>query len=127
MVGEDSEDGPGEGEDGDDEDDEDVVWRQDVFALEAVDEPGEHAHHGDQGEDLGYAPEHEEESEQHVCDGVFGDLSPRSCARGMCYGVRDCECVVKRDSPGGGEVRTLMRTADRKDGGLADSLVYATG
>ena len=49
VVGEDGEDGPGEGEHGDDEEDEDVVGGEDVFVLEAVDEPGEHAYCGDLG------------------------------------------------------------------------------
>jgi hypothetical protein len=47
MVGEESEDGPGEGDDGDDKEDEDRGWCEGVCVVEAIYEPGEHAHNRD--------------------------------------------------------------------------------
>jgi hypothetical protein len=44
VVREESEDGPDEGQHRDDEEDEDVVWRQEIIRVEAVDEPSQHSH-----------------------------------------------------------------------------------
>lgn len=49
VVGEEGEDGPGDGEDRDDEEDENGVGREGVGRHVRVDEPGEHAHDGDLG------------------------------------------------------------------------------
>jgi hypothetical protein len=65
VVAEEGEDGPGEGEDGDDEEDEDRVGREGVELVVLVDEPGKHAHGGDQGKYLQQARRHERCGEEH--------------------------------------------------------------
>jgi len=65
------EDGPGEGYDGDDEEDEDVGGGEEVGVDVLVDEPGQHAHDGDEGDDLEEAPGEEEEAGDCHCDGVW--------------------------------------------------------
>lgn len=85
MVGEEGADCPDDGEDDDDEEDENGVGGEGVGGDVEVDEPGEHAYCWDlrerrlaggsgggwvrkgtyEGEDLGEAPEGEEESEEH--------------------------------------------------------------
>lgn len=47
VVGEEGEDGPGQGQDGHDEQDQNVVGRELVRVDVAVDKVGEHAHDGD--------------------------------------------------------------------------------
>lgn len=66
MVREEGENGPGEGEDGDDEEDEDGGRSKSVDFCEAVDEPGEHAHDGDQSDDLPDPRQDEDECENHA-------------------------------------------------------------
>jgi hypothetical protein len=65
VVAEEGEDGPGESEDGDDEEEEDGGWGEGVDLVEAVDEPGEHAHGGDQGDDLQDARSDKGHCEKH--------------------------------------------------------------
>jgi len=65
VVGEEGADGPDGTEDGDDEEEEDVGWLEDVGFDIAVHEVCEHAHNGDQSEDLQETPEGEEDCEQH--------------------------------------------------------------
>jgi hypothetical protein len=80
-VGEEGEHGPGEGEGGDDEEDEDRGWCEGVCFCEALDEPGEHTHDGDQGDDLPNAVGDEEECEEH--DGQTGGAHARAlCLNG---------------------------------------------
>lgn len=65
VVEDEGEEGPGEGDDGDDEEDEDRVGGQGVCACETLDEPGEHAHDGDQCYQLEDAVGAEDDSEKH--------------------------------------------------------------
>lgn len=79
MVGEEGEEGPGEGEDRDDEEDQDVGGREEVGVVVDGNEVGEHADCGDQREDLEEAPEGEEDGEEHCC----GCALARALGRGV--------------------------------------------
>lgn len=65
VVGEESKDGPGEGDDGDDEEDEDGGWGEGVCVVEAIYEPGEHAHDRDQSDDLKDPIKDEDDCKEH--------------------------------------------------------------
>lgn len=88
VVEEKSKNCPGEGEDGDDEEDEDGGWGHEVGGEVDVDEVGEHADDGDEGQYLHEAPKGEHDCEEH-----FGDLCFRS---GSCLSL-SCTYDVLRD------------------------------
>lgn len=67
VVGEEGEDGPYSREYCDNEEDEDGGWGEQILGIVDVDEVGEHAKGGDEGNYLHEAPEGEEYSEQHGC------------------------------------------------------------
>lgn len=93
MVAEEGEEGPGKCEHRDDEEDQDGVGSESVLLDETIDEPGEHAHAGDQSDDLKDPKEDEQQREEHfggvfsamrLCDegGGDGDLRPKVAEAG---------------------------------------------
>lgn len=66
VVEEQGEDSPCQGQHGDDEQNQDVVGSQDIVVDIAIDKVGQHAHRGDEGEDLGESPEDETDCEDHL-------------------------------------------------------------
>lgn len=68
VVEEECEYGPCQRYDRDNEQHQDVVGRHHVAVDVAVDEVGQHAHNGNEGEDLGESPEDEADCEEH-CGG----------------------------------------------------------
>ena len=69
MVEEEGEDSPRKGYHGDDKQDQNVLGHHDIVGDIAVDEVGQHAHYGDEGEDLGESPEDEADCEKHLGSG----------------------------------------------------------
>lgn len=74
RVQEESAHGPCCAEDGDDEENQDRARGQDVALVEPVDEPGEHAQGGNQGDDFEDAPEDERQARDRHFGGMDGVL-----------------------------------------------------
>lgn len=68
MIEEEGEDGPCQGQYGYDKQDQDVVGSQNVIVHIAVDKVCQHAHSGDEGDDLEESPKDESDCEKHFDD-----------------------------------------------------------